>query len=222
MKKALLALAALTLVLAVAGSVLGCNNGTTKSTKPSNKPSSSPSNSPGPDGGPTVFELGDFDIVNSSSKKGWGINGADGVTSDLTSDIVLSAQYLVIENTNPSNTYGFGGFQFITQGDGDDWDGWFETNINDLSSGWTNFNTEGKVYYVIDLSKLDLSIIDESDESKIYIGGVNVLPSVKGYLLIDWAALTKGSEDEDLINMTGNKGVSGTVYGFVTKTSPMD
>jgi hypothetical protein len=75
MKKALLALAALTLVLAVAGSVLGCNNGTTTSKKPGT------SSSPGPSSGPDVKV--EFPVIYKDGKF---MDGASATTGEYTVD----------------------------------------------------------------------------------------------------------------------------------------
>jgi hypothetical protein len=223
MKKALLALAALTLVLAVAGSVLGCNNGTTtkKNSSSSSPGPSGPSNSPGP-GGPVlkdyiIREMADFDIEGGSpnAQKGWALDGTEEtpgntIDNDFTAEQLEAAKYLIVEIKDSSNPAGIGGFQIYIQSNGNGWN-WNNGETNLVTNVWFGYPmTSGTTYYiVIDLTALntyDDFIDDLSGGAKITLAYYNALfaadapTSNIGYqtAYLAKAALTKPAGSTDL------------------------
>jgi Listeria-Bacteroides repeat domain (List_Bact_rpt). len=69
---------------------------------------------------------------NKDTQRGWRANGADNVETDLAWEDIKEARYLVLHTKGGAGdnwATGFGGIQFVTQGDGSSW-GWDQTNIN--------------------------------------------------------------------------------------------
>jgi hypothetical protein len=187
MKKALLALVALTLIFAVAGSVLGCNNGTTTK-KPNNSPSSSPgpSNSPGP-GGPTLKFLD----LGAPDNTWWYSNGCDDKVTALTIEIFKAAKYLIIDAVSVAGQNGFGGLQLAVQGDADDF-AWHQTSA---SGNWTDmtdildYNGPDPFYIVVKTSELDgWDVVsgEGATQGKFRLNTVpNQIEVTKGYIAYD-------------------------------------
>jgi hypothetical protein len=177
MKKALLALVALTLVLAVAGSVLGCNNGTTTK-KNSSSSSPGPSNSPGQETSwlddYTVVEFTETDINDAKTQIILPSDGMDGMEGP-TMDEFKAAKYLAFSLTNkPANTYD--GFQTVWQGDGNSY-GWPQVDVSgydDTAHGFS-FKEENGKWLLIELSKAlgdytDKFLSDGNTKAKLIIG----------------------------------------------------
>jgi hypothetical protein len=66
------------------------------------------------------FDLGALTAVNGATQQGWATNGQDGVETELTTDILIAAKYLVLELSKAPT----GGMQIIWQGNGNNPSDW--------------------------------------------------------------------------------------------------
>jgi hypothetical protein len=66
------------------------------------------------------FDLGALTAVNGATQQGWATNGQDGVVTDLTTDILIAAKFLVLELSKAPT----GGMQIIWQGNGNNPSDW--------------------------------------------------------------------------------------------------
>jgi hypothetical protein len=137
---------------------------------------------------------------------GWVTDGVDGIDSVLTFDALQEAKWLVIgsKGSGPNND-GFGGFDFVLQGSGNNW-AWGQTAI---MPGWTSCekDAEATYWFCIKLSTLpQWSAILTGENAKICTGYTAGLGIQSAYIYSDDIEKPEGAID--IAN-------SGTTYGFI-------
>ena len=137
---------------------------------------------------------------------GWVTDGVDGVESVLTFDALQEAKWLVIgsKGSGPNND-GFGGFDFVLQGSGNNW-AWGQTAI---MPGWTSCekDAEATYWFCIKLSTLpQWSAILTGENAKICTGYTAGLGIQSAYIYSDDI-----EKPEDAIDIANND----TTYGFI-------
>jgi hypothetical protein len=136
--------------------------------------------------------LGEMNVVNNVTQQGWATNGQDGVVTDLTTDILISAKYLVLELSKAPT----GGMQIIWQGNGKSPSDWNQQDdILTGSGGATGYaaiipGTGDAVTVRIDLSKAfkDRPTFELCTQAKFFVAyyssNVADLGITKAYLSI--------------------------------------